>query len=534
MQGFKAGEKLKAQHLADGGTAKGFPGKIRGPGTGTSDSIAKKVPVGSFIVPADSVEAIGEKSLDGLGFKPGKVPVNVSNGEYELPPEQVHAIGVQVLDQMRDATHTPAAAQGAGFKPQHFFADGGEVDPTKKRPGISQANILPDGNPDIKPANESSGVHSPTPLGQVRSGPEAGGARGMVRSELPVLFNNQVGFTEQQQPTGPIPPSMTGALQTTMPESPAKMAAADQIGVGFPGFAKASTPPASQTATTAPQAPSAATSQAAPLAQTSTTKPASSNAPAAGRLDAGFSATAAPTAATALPHIQSPEKGSAAWSEANGQLDSRGFVPEAGTGLIRNNSTGAVTRINAAPPAPAQPQSGAPATAPASPMDAAIAAYQKAARSGNLTELVAARGALKANMANPRAFQSVESLKADDASRKRLDEIQQSLLAEADPNSEKYKTLLGQYQLASGRQVRDPQAGNRFTVVPGGQEWDGQAGAMRNVPARVLNNQTGQFVDQAPRALPPIAQNPEVIKIMNNTALSKDERAKQIRALGYQ
>ncbi len=38
---------------------------------------------------------------------------------------------------------------------------------------------------------------------------------------------------------------------------------------------------------------------------------------------------------------------------------------------------------------------------------------------------------------------------------------------------------------------------NRFTVVPGGQEWDQAAGAMRNVPARALNNQTGRFVEQA-------------------------------------
>ena len=99
-------------------------GMIKGPGTGTSDSIAKKVPVGSFIMPSDSTAAIGEKNLGGMGFKPSrKMPVRVSNGEYELPPEQVHAIGVSVLDHMRDTTHTPAA----GFKPQHFFADGGEV-----------------------------------------------------------------------------------------------------------------------------------------------------------------------------------------------------------------------------------------------------------------------------------------------------------------------------------------------------------------------------------------------------------------------
>ncbi|MDX9716284.1 MAG: hypothetical protein RBT67_02820 [Thauera sp.] len=59
------------------------------------------------------------------------VPVNLSNGEYQMPPEQVHAVGAQVLDQMKDATHAPAAAQG--FKPQEgelFFADGGVVEST--------------------------------------------------------------------------------------------------------------------------------------------------------------------------------------------------------------------------------------------------------------------------------------------------------------------------------------------------------------------------------------------------------------------
>ena len=42
-----------------------------------------------------------------------------------MPPEQVHAVGIQALNQMRDATHMPAPA---GFKPQNdglYFADGG-------------------------------------------------------------------------------------------------------------------------------------------------------------------------------------------------------------------------------------------------------------------------------------------------------------------------------------------------------------------------------------------------------------------------
>lgn len=98
MYGFKAGAAPKDK-------PKG--GKIKGPGTGTSDSIKTKVPSGTYIMPADSTEQIGEKTLGELG-KP--VPVNLSNGEYQMPPEQVHAVGAQVLDQMKDATHTPVAA----------------------------------------------------------------------------------------------------------------------------------------------------------------------------------------------------------------------------------------------------------------------------------------------------------------------------------------------------------------------------------------------------------------------------------------
>ncbi|AMO36401.1 hypothetical protein [Thauera humireducens] len=119
MYGFKAGAAPKDK-------PKG--GKIKGPGTGTSDSIKTEVLSGSYIMPADSTAKIGEKALGQLG-KP--VPVNVSNGEYQLPPEQVHAVGAQVLDQMKDATHTPVAAMG--FKPQEgelYFADGGAVEST--------------------------------------------------------------------------------------------------------------------------------------------------------------------------------------------------------------------------------------------------------------------------------------------------------------------------------------------------------------------------------------------------------------------
>ena len=85
------------------------------------------------------------------------------------------------------------------------------------------------------------------------------------------------------------------------------------------------------------------------------------------------------------------------------------------------------------------------------------------------------------------------------------------------------------------RALSGKEAPNRFTVVPGGQEIDPTTNMAVTRPARVFNNQSGQFVDQqlGAQALPPIAENPAVQKIMQNTGLSREERAAQIRALGY-
>lgn len=124
MRGFKAGSKPKAPRSIKSGT-------IQGPGTGTSDDVKATVAEGSYVMPADSTAQIGAEQLQGMG---APVDVNLSNGEHVMPPEQVHAIGVQALDQMKSATHTPAAVQSArGFKPdgqtepELFFADGGAV-----------------------------------------------------------------------------------------------------------------------------------------------------------------------------------------------------------------------------------------------------------------------------------------------------------------------------------------------------------------------------------------------------------------------
>lgn len=106
-------------------------GKIKGPGTGTSDDVQKTVPEGTYIMPADSTAQIGEKNLEQLG-KGRPVDVNVSNGEFQMTPEQVHAVGAQALDQIKDQTHTPVdkpqVQVGFGLKkPRLFFANGGLV-----------------------------------------------------------------------------------------------------------------------------------------------------------------------------------------------------------------------------------------------------------------------------------------------------------------------------------------------------------------------------------------------------------------------
>lgn len=152
----------KEQGLKNGGMVKphGFKagGLIRGPGTGTSDSIETEKRPGTFIMPADSTQAIGPEALEELG-EPEEmgeeaesmegqgdagddesVPVALSNGEFEFTPEDVQALGESVLTVMRDATHK-AAGKGdgkmraaAGFAPAQVFADGGTVqDEEKKR-----------------------------------------------------------------------------------------------------------------------------------------------------------------------------------------------------------------------------------------------------------------------------------------------------------------------------------------------------------------------------------------------------------------
>ena len=150
MYGFKpkSARGKTVPQLADGENVqpRGFKegGLIRGPGTGTSDSIETEKRPGTFIMPADSTEAIGPEALEEMGET---VPVRLSNGEFEFPPEQVQALGEAVLTVLRDATHErteegrQASPKAAGFAPRQFFADGG----TAQARGFADGGRVPGG-----------------------------------------------------------------------------------------------------------------------------------------------------------------------------------------------------------------------------------------------------------------------------------------------------------------------------------------------------------------------------------------------------
>ncbi len=80
-------------------------------------------------MPADSTKQIGTNNLKNMG---SPTPVNLSNGEFQLSPDQVHSVGVQTLDAMKNQTHVPVDQAQLGFKPgqnkpELFFANGGLV-----------------------------------------------------------------------------------------------------------------------------------------------------------------------------------------------------------------------------------------------------------------------------------------------------------------------------------------------------------------------------------------------------------------------
>lgn len=553
MQGFQPG-KQKPKNYANGGI-------VKGPGTGTSDDVPAMVPKDGYIMPADSTQA--------LGFKPGMRPANVSNGEAVLTPEQVQAAGgFQALEAMKAATHTPVPEQGVAEEPKFFFANGGATDEERRKMLEQIPNSAPPGwtggtgervTGNDFTRNVSNTVNALAPVSGAAAPIVAGVARG---------FSG-------------------GAKAAAASPVLEKAAAYGTPALGFGALASAANSDRSPSAPSTAMAPTASPAQAA--RQSASQMPAEPGTPAA-TASAQDPASQPQGAQQIAPGVYRQGRG-----QYSDSPDGMGFKPgftgqpsaqnDAAAQALADNSMRGFRPAGVEPTAPAASQNLTPADAGqgsgfgllnsnriairnamidakqgdpgAQDVLRGLISQQAAApgqqierdqmaqrgqesaadRALRAEELQSARGFRAGQLANDSARTALDAKKTGQEMEARGFEIGQA---------KRMETLRSQYEAATDPKVRadlaqrirvlsgkDDQA-NRFTVVPGGQEWDATAGVMRNVPARVLNNQTGQFVDgTGGKSLPPLKDNNAAMAVVNDVSLSKEQRAAKLRELGY-
>lgn len=114
---------------------------------------------------------------------PDSIPAMVKPGEFVLPPDTVHAMGgAGALQAAVDATHTPAPEQAfvpRGFKPKVFFANGGRPEDQIPTDGYPKAPA-PDGS-QSNPLNTELG-RNVSNLANAVPGALGGGASALART----------------------------------------------------------------------------------------------------------------------------------------------------------------------------------------------------------------------------------------------------------------------------------------------------------------------------------------------------------------
>lgn len=612
----------RAQQIEDAvGYANG--GMIRGPGTGTSDDIEAKMPTGSYIMPADSTEQVGEESLEGLG---SPANVRVSNGEYQLPPEQVHAVGVQALDQIKNETHASAAK---GFKPQvnrdgeQFFNQGGQVldeEEAKRRaartPGLAPAGIAL--TPDMANANRvaqqrQGGAQAIEQtkqnignkldaagnfIGQAYKGVTDAAtvvprtAYGIATGEIPVKFNDEARHPGADIVDGYKAKDSRANASKWVNDNPDKAKAA---GLGMQGIADRATsglniPPKPLQGIGG--APMPVPQQASAPAQQSQIDPvtgqAATQSPVADQNVVTQPVQASkPDPVTAfVTRTDQERKDFARSNKVDGvpMLDSRmaktidpksinTMSSKGMMGLLGSQSSEAVSQaLKAAADRgdwdavnrhyQSQGQGFAGMGAPGQgqgprvtvvrdptrmPTNAEImqqrmeSAQMRNADAGRRTDIEGQRVA--AGIGNDQFRNQILDRQTDISSKGQdLAERQaeptiaqqqrlQSLYAEYDAADDAGKARIAQQinQLSG----KSESLKDSVVIAGGGQEWSQDGGVMRNVPQRVIDLRTGQEIGGNQNQLPPLSQNPDVQRITADKKLSKEQKAEQIRALGY-
>lgn len=111
-------------------------------------------------------------------------------------------------------------------------------------------------------------------------------------------------------------------------------------------------------------------------------------------------------------------------------------------------------------------------------------------------------GMKNADTASTEAEARMVSIRGEQEDQDRMRKLREQFMAEEDPEKKK---SLGESLLTMMGKTQEQ---NKIAVVPGGQEWDPVAGAMRTLPSVAINTQTGEPInlgerESAPPTLPP-------------------------------
>ncbi|MFA5386806.1 MAG: hypothetical protein WC322_00205 [Candidatus Paceibacterota bacterium] len=169
----EAYDRQRAQQRAQ--TIKSLPGQ-------KDAAAAPQEPSGIGALPADYLrnpKSVLRKREQEAGFKDGgrvrpqgfvasdkhpdgidTVPARLSKGEYVLPTDTVDAVGVENLDALRAATHTQARGFSGKKDGEFFFAGGGGVDDEERKRGNPGLTTVDD-----PVANAARFVKVPPPIG---------------------------------------------------------------------------------------------------------------------------------------------------------------------------------------------------------------------------------------------------------------------------------------------------------------------------------------------------------------------------------
>lgn len=503
---------------------------------------------------------------------PDSIPAMVKPGEFVLPPDTVHAMGgAGALQAAVDATHTPAPEQAfvpRGFKPKVFFANGGRPEDQIPTDGYPKAPA-PDGS-QSNPMNTEVG-RNVSNLANAVPGALGGSASALAR-------------------TGG---AISGAIN-----SGTNAARGLAVGAGIGGGAAAAAAPAAASTMASPApstapASSVATPQATPPTG-STMGPPSSAAPqevqpGIFRQGNSFGDSAQSAALGAQPRGLPSRQNDLAAQNLAAQSTARGFTPGQRTEVeqprlgfpgfraptvahsgndwqarkdLQNLETGASSIMNRpefAAAGMARFRGGGAQSGP----PPAVAAYQAAlqtdsalrqAQPGLDAETMRQNaGLMREDMQQSGGVQREAMQQAGETGRTgmRLGIEQQRLQGEAeargfktraqrqeeqlrdtllDPNATPQQKQQAQQSMRAIRGDADPSPW-KVTVTPAVKNADGSTSQGSIIRHNAVTGEVQQ-VDAGAR-LEDISKNEKAVAIKNDTSLSVQQRAEALRKLGY-